>query len=228
MGAEKERGVTRSATLFASEKIIEERFAREDFCPRKGMGSDRIPYRVTRDETKEEAWAPGCIRRATRQGSRGAMTDCGRQQLKTPEENTSEFALMFCRLLPIPCSDGRCREGSHGNGRTAGDDAETAVPSGIAAPTMHGLRAAGAGRDAPSRGAGATAMGQWHRPAAPERSPGAPTPAPCDGHHPGRAGGIRGALHPAPKAPAMAITPSGSCCADGRRRATRTTQWGAA
>lgn len=36
-------------------KIIEERFAPEDFCPRKGMGSDRIPHRVTRDETKEEA-----------------------------------------------------------------------------------------------------------------------------------------------------------------------------
>jgi hypothetical protein len=165
---------------------------------------------------------------ATRQGSREEMTGFGRQQLRTPEGNPSEFALMFCRLLPIPCSDGRCREGSPGNGRPAGDAAAAAVPSGIAVPTMHGLLAAGAGRDAPSRGAGATAMGQWHRPAAPERSPGAPTPAPCDGHQPGRAGGIRGALHPAPQAPAMAITPSGSCCADGRRRATRTTQWGAA
>lgn len=104
------------------------------------------------------------------------MKGCGRQQLRTPDRNTSAFALMFSQLLPIPCSDGRCREGSRSDGRTAGDDTAAAVPSGITVPTVHGLLAAGCDRDAPSRGAGAPAVGQWHRPAGPERGPDAPTP----------------------------------------------------
>ena len=86
-------------TLFASEKIIEERFAPEDFCPRKGMGGDRIPYGVPREETKEEAWAPGCIRRRY---SAGESRRDDRFRATTTEDTRRKSLGVCADVLPTP------------------------------------------------------------------------------------------------------------------------------